>query len=97
MYVSSLKEISVGESVTEYLLGNASSGLHISLIAMLPKGEVIVITSVYLILDFPMLGILPVLWAVCSNLGAMKSKHLIFQRKGASPSPEALTVSELAD
>lgn len=44
MYVSSLKEISVGESVTEYLLGNASSGLHISLIAMLPKGEVIVIT-----------------------------------------------------
>lgn len=85
MCVISWKERSVEESITGYLLGDASQRPHISLIVLVPNGELTVSTSIYLILELLTLGILTVLWATCSNLGTMKPEPLIFQSRDAGP------------
>ena len=55
--VSSLRERSIGESITSYLLGDASQGLYISLTTLVPHGELTAITSFYLIPELLTLGI----------------------------------------
>lgn len=63
----------------QILTGDASQGLPVSLVSVMPNGELTDTTSIYLILELLILGILTVLWAACGGLATMKSSPLIFR------------------